>query len=411
MVNVQTEQDFEIILIDNESEDETIEHAESHGIEQIISISEYRPGYALNQGFKTAKGKFGVCLSGHCIPKNEYWLEKLIRNFDDNQVAGVYGRQIPLSYTPRLDKRDLMMTFGTERRVQTADYFFHNANSAVRIDCWENTPFDAHVSNLEDRIWAKLIIEQNYHLVYEPEATVFHPHGIHHNMAPERAQKVVSVLEQIESSADINDLPTTLRPEYIDVAAVCPIWKDVPEQALLESLVSDLLDSAYTNSIYIVANLPSVTQIQGVEIINRPSWLDTHKKDLTDVLQFALEEIEQSYDPPDAVLYANCLFPERPPNFFDELIHKYQYDGLDTIFAGFEDYSNYWHKNNGRFETVGDDLKSRDVKNPVYRALYGLGTVTHPSCIREHQLIGEDVGIIPLSSSRYTKKIPPSEKS
>ena len=55
-------------------------------------------------GIRESRGEYIVCLSGHCIPVNEKWLLSFLRNFDDKEVAGVYGRQEPLAFTPDSDK-------------------------------------------------------------------------------------------------------------------------------------------------------------------------------------------------------------------------------------------------------------------------------------------------------------------
>ena len=49
-----------------------------------------------------------------------------------DKIAGVYGRQLPVSFTGDIDKRDLMLVFGKDYRIQKKDYFFHNANSMIK---------------------------------------------------------------------------------------------------------------------------------------------------------------------------------------------------------------------------------------------------------------------------------------
>ena len=55
------------------------------------------------------------------------------QSFDTKNVVGVYGRQIPLKFSDLNDKRDLLITFGLDRRLQIKDYF-HNANSAILLN-------------------------------------------------------------------------------------------------------------------------------------------------------------------------------------------------------------------------------------------------------------------------------------
>lgn len=123
-VFAQNEKDFEVIIVDNESTDSTLFKVEQFPVEKIVHCREYIPGKSLNLGIAKAEGEFIVCLSGHCIPTNESWLKNLLKNFKDPKVAGVYGRQEPLSFTSPADKRDLMLVFGPERRIQKKRQLF-----------------------------------------------------------------------------------------------------------------------------------------------------------------------------------------------------------------------------------------------------------------------------------------------
>ena len=119
MLYKQDYTDFEVILVDNASTDHTLQVAKRFPLAAVINIDNYLPGHALNEGIRASRGKFIVCLSAHCIPKEENWLSCLRRNFnDDDKVSGVYGRQLPLSFSNTIDKRDLLIVFGQDRRVQ-----------------------------------------------------------------------------------------------------------------------------------------------------------------------------------------------------------------------------------------------------------------------------------------------------
>ena len=146
-VSRQTHTDHEVILVDNNSTDKTVAKALQYGV-TLVRIDEFRPGAAINRGIEASRGDIIVCLSGHCIPVDEHWLANLVAGLDDEAVAGVYGRQEPLAFTPDLDKRDLLITFGLDPRVQVKDSFFHNANSAFRRSTWQNFPFDEEVTNI-----------------------------------------------------------------------------------------------------------------------------------------------------------------------------------------------------------------------------------------------------------------------
>ncbi|MCW5888398.1 MAG: glycosyltransferase family 2 protein, partial [Anaerolineales bacterium] len=132
-IQQQTIQDVEIILVDNRSTDQTVARARQIYPEiKLVTIEEYLPGLAINAGIRVAQGEYIAILSAHCLPVKDDWLATLIANCEDPQVAGVYGRQIPTSYSSPQDKRDLLVTFGLDKRIQKKDLFFHNANSLIR---------------------------------------------------------------------------------------------------------------------------------------------------------------------------------------------------------------------------------------------------------------------------------------
>jgi len=196
----QDYEDIEIILVDNESSDRTLEVAKKFDC-KILTIldKEFTYGKSLNMGIKESKGEFIVLISAHCIPLNNHWLNKLVENFEDKSVAGVYGRQEPLPDSDPFDKRDLWTTFGVEKKIQLKDYFFHNANSMIRKSVWKEIPFDEKINGLEDRCWAKKVISHNYKIVYEPEASVYHFHGIHQGKDEKRAERVAKIIELLEN--------------------------------------------------------------------------------------------------------------------------------------------------------------------------------------------------------------------
>ena len=81
-INRQDYKNFEIIIVDNNSTDGTIDIIKQYNT-KIIKIDNYLPGYALNEGIRNSSGEFIVMLSGHCIPATKNWLSKLILNFEN----------------------------------------------------------------------------------------------------------------------------------------------------------------------------------------------------------------------------------------------------------------------------------------------------------------------------------------
>ena len=406
MIFSQSYKEFEIILVDNASNDHTVNVAKRFPLKKIINIDDFKPGLAINLGIRASSGKYIVCLSAHCVPVDKDWLANLVRNLNSDEIAAAYGRQIPVSFTDDVDKRDLLITFGQDRRVQIKDYFFHNANSIFRRDVWDNCPFDEKVTNIEDRVWAKEILAKGYKIIYDPEASVYHHHGLHQGNKKDRAKGVVSIIENLDHEF-VSKIPDSLRPENANIVAVIPFIKKESsndlELTLLQRLVATLKNVEYVNKIYCVTNDAEISKYLKVEHIQRDLNSLTREISLDKVLQFSLEHIESNGNFPEAVLYANYDYPFHTKELFESLIWDAQYKGYDTVFPGFQDYSHIWLLNpDGDFVQLDGAMTSRDKREPTFRALYGMGCLTGSSFIRKGVLVGGRIGILPVSDLKQT---------
>ena len=187
----------EIVIIDDASTDKTLDILKNYPVNLYQYEGDYMPGKSLNFGISKARGDFIVFLSGHCIPKNPYWLENLIKPFKKyNNLAGVYGRQEPFRFTTDSNKRDLWNTFGLDSKLQIKDSFFHNANSCIPSKLLKKYKFDETATNIEDRIWSNDRIKQGYRIFYNSNASVYHWHGINQDNNKKRLSGVVRILEE-----------------------------------------------------------------------------------------------------------------------------------------------------------------------------------------------------------------------
>lgn len=82
-------EDFEIIVVDGQSSDRTVDIAKMYADEVIQQVSE-GVGGARNDGVRVAKGDIIVTTDADCIPHRE-WLEVVKEHFEDENVVAVTG--------------------------------------------------------------------------------------------------------------------------------------------------------------------------------------------------------------------------------------------------------------------------------------------------------------------------------
>ena len=408
-ISRQRYRDYEIILVDNNSADRTVEKAESFGV-NVVTVSEFSPGEALNVGIKASSGDYFVCISAHCIPVNEFWLENLLSNFDNPDIAGVYGRQEPMAFTDDVDKRDQINMFGLDRRVQIRDTFFHNANSMIRRDVWDKIPFDENVTNIEDRVWATKVLESGYKLVYEPEASVYHYHGIHQGRNIQRAKKVVKVLESLE----LNNKPPAVL-SGLDIIAIIPATgnvKKLSSRPLIELTINAAMSSKYINNVVVATDnneYKDVAESLGALVpFLRPKEFSYNYIELIKVYRFVLQGLSERGIKPDLVVLMEENYPFRPAGLIDKMIESLCVGNNDTVFAARPEYKSCWSRRSDQFVRLDQGVPHR-FKDPIYVSLLGLGCVTHPALIYKEKKIGDKVGIIEIEAPLSSLEVENSE--
>ena len=392
----------EIVLVDNASTDKTVKRALAICPElKLVELSEFRPGHAINEGIRASSGKYIVCLSAHCPPVDEHWMDALLRNLSDKTVAGVYGRQVPTRFTSAVDKRDLLLTFGLDRRVQVKDSFFHNANSMFRREIWDMFPFDEQISNIEDRLWGDAVIEAGYTIVYEPEAAVFHHHGIHQDNNPGRAHNVVRILESHlpDYHPDMHGSP--FDPEALEMCAIIPLRGGGDNVDFDERLVARTLEiakaSKYLDRIFVSTDdekLRSIACRMGAEVpFLRPVELSANEVRVDQVLKQYVEALESEEYYPDIIVSLSVTYPLRPNGLIDSMVEKLVGGGFDAVFAGIPELRPCWKKTETGFVCVTDLDVGRDKREPLHVGVPGLGSAAYVSYVREGRKNGSSIGI------------------
>jgi rhamnosyltransferase len=392
----QNYKDFEVIIVDNESVDGTLKKVGRFPV-KIINISNYTHGKALNLGVQNSKGNILIFLSGHCIPVDKNWLSNLLNEFKDNKVAGVYGRQVPMSFSSPQTKRDLLITFGLDKIIQRKDSFFHNANSAIRRSAWNKVKFDDDVTNIEDRVWASHIINLGYHIVYTPDASVYHYHGIHHDNDIERVKGTVNVIENYISNNHGN-----INISDLSIICIIPIKKSFLNNFKDNSILKNTIEYAqkfdFIDKVIVLTDSNDLSEYVvklGAEIpLIRDESDSSHLVDLRMVYEKYYREVESIMDiHPDIVVSLEPSYPLRPDNLLDEMLSLLLSKGFDSVIPIIKDYNWTWAENNENYERIDSDLP-RNIKKPIIHSLKGLACVTYSEFIRNGKIIGDNVGMI-----------------
>ena len=398
----QDYKDFEVILVDNVSTDKTIEKALQFNITKVITCEDFRPGLALNMGIRESKGEYIVCLSGHCIPVNEKWLSNLIKNFNDQEVAGVYGRQEPLAFTSDSDKRDLSIIFGLDRRTQKKDSFFHNANSMLRRKLWEENPFDETLANIEDRVWAEKILHEGYKIVYDPMASVYHYHGIYHHENEERCSNIVRIFETLKPETRNN---IHIDIEKLNIIAVIPVKGKndlLAGKPLIGYTIEQALQSKYINKVLVSTDNPELAKLSEEFGASAPFLRDESLSedfvDIEKVLQYSMERMDDLKIFPDIIVYLEITFPFRPKQLMDDMIIQLVNNGFDSVLAVRRESRSIWSEKDGRIERVDKGDIPRKYKEPCFIGIKGLCCVTHPEFVREGSLLGSRIGVYEVNN-------------
>lgn len=399
----QNYKNFEVILVDNNSKDKTIQKAKLFPI-KIVKIKNFLPGKAINLGIKNASGQIIVCLSAHCIPIENNWLNKLASNLKDRKIAGVYGRQKPLSYSSDFDKRDLLNLFGPEKKIQRKDTFFHNANSAFRKDVWKKFPFDEKTKHIEDRIWGSEVIKKGYKIIYEPEASVYHWHGINQDMEPERCKRIVNILESLGNdykSKNIDNVKST------NCLAIIPLRGKSLEIdknfSLLKITINQMKKSKIIKDIYVATDNLSSRKIgleEGAKVpFLRPQNLSANYVDIKTTISYFVNKLYNKGVTTDLIVLATENFPLRDPSIFDKMINQLISNNYDVVIGINEEKGSVFLDDFKRKKLIFNGEVPKKLRlDKVLVSRIGLCTVIRSSVLSSGSIFSGRIGYFPINN-------------
>ena len=171
----QTNQDFEIVIVNNNSTDGServvFDFLPKDRV-QIIEISNFSYPKACNLGAEVTQGKYLVYISAHSYPISETWLEDGLSNFKDEKIAGVFAYPIPGKDSTIAEKIS-----GIPNKIKKGGHL-GNTNSIIRKDLWEKHKFDEGLISSEDYEWSLYWEKKGFKIINDPKLRVYHSHHL-----------------------------------------------------------------------------------------------------------------------------------------------------------------------------------------------------------------------------------------
>lgn len=186
----QTYNNYEIIVVDSESTDNTRKIAEKHNCKIVgIKKSDFNYSYASNIGVQNATGEIICFLSGHSVPAYNTYLEELNKTFQNNKIGGCYGDVIALEDGSWIEKlynklgyiKNKIKNSKENIKLETEIHpgILSCSNAAIRKSILERHPFADELGKKggEDVELAYRIIEDGYYVAQVQSLLVKHSHG------------------------------------------------------------------------------------------------------------------------------------------------------------------------------------------------------------------------------------------
>lgn len=206
----------EIIVVDDGSTDATTTIAQEHGAKVIeLPAGTFSYGRALNIGFAASTSQVVGALSGHAVPRSPHWLQNLVANFEDPRVAAVASR---LMITPRSKLHNYWLHIPFliyHKRRKNHLWLFWNTAAAYRRNVWERFPFNEAVPGCEDRDWAIRVLSNDWKVMYEPQATVWHAHDESYTRFFKRMFMVSRMMNRMDNDRNLRKKAQQAGPVFM----------------------------------------------------------------------------------------------------------------------------------------------------------------------------------------------------
>jgi rhamnosyltransferase len=183
----QTRRPDEIIIIDSESDDKTVDICEEFGV-KLISIKrvDFDHGATRDTAFRASTGDFVLFLTQDAIPVNDMYVANIINPFHDEKVAMVTGRQIARSGASESERLTREFNYPKGLFIRSKDniksmgiktFFSSDCCSAYRRSAYMDVGGFGYPTLIgEDLVISARFIIAGYKTAHCGDAEVYHSH-------------------------------------------------------------------------------------------------------------------------------------------------------------------------------------------------------------------------------------------
>ncbi|MDD5503251.1 MAG: glycosyltransferase [Candidatus Thermoplasmatota archaeon] len=179
----QTFKDFDVLIVDGHSKDDTVKAAEKNGAKVIFDEGRNR-GHACNTALENVTAPYIAFTDADCIPRPD-WLEKLMAQLEAKPEIACAGGP---NYSPPDDPefaKCVDVVYSSKVMTGNARYgkqfkeivpIDHNpgCNAAYRTDVSKKAGFDADLPTAEDVVFDYKIRKNGGKLIFVPDSLVWH---------------------------------------------------------------------------------------------------------------------------------------------------------------------------------------------------------------------------------------------